>query len=140
MNRIDPTLQQQHGSVGCRPIMSGLQVIWRHSAVVRSNEDHALILRAIESNLSCKRKSDASLNAKLIRHYLKNDHPTAICNVLPWRVLFASPLGLGLSRDDIARVARMSIDAAFLRPRDGTRFQSRDTGRVTKQDGTPSNL
>ncbi|KAG1855960.1 hypothetical protein F4604DRAFT_1958598 [Suillus subluteus] len=109
--------------------MSGLQVIWRHSAVVRSNEDHALILRAIQFNLSFKRKSVTSLDADLIRYYVKNDHPIVICtdDTLPFRtsclglyslLLAQPPLGLGLSRDDVARVARMSMDTAFLRPRD----------------------
>ncbi|KAG2045622.1 hypothetical protein BDR06DRAFT_1051463 [Suillus hirtellus] len=71
----------------------------------------------------------ASLDAHHIRYYLKNVHPIAICtdDALPFRtsclgeysLLLAQPLlGLGLSRDDVARIARMSMDAAFLRPRD----------------------
>jgi hypothetical protein len=80
----------------------------------------------LSSNLLCK--SVASLDAHHIRYYLKNDHPIAICtdDTLPFRtsclgeyslLLAQPPLGLGLSRDDVAKVARMSMDASFLRPR-----------------------
>ncbi|KAG2052526.1 Metallo-dependent hydrolase [Suillus hirtellus] len=81
----------------------------------------------LSSNLLCK--TVASLDAHHIRYYLKNDHPIAICtdDALPFRtsclgeyslLLAQPPLGLGLSRDDVARIARMGMDAAFLRPRD----------------------
>ncbi|KAG2031346.1 hypothetical protein BDR03DRAFT_1016226 [Suillus americanus] len=81
----------------------------------------------LSSNLLCK--SVASLDAHHIHYYLKNDHPIVICtdDVLPFRtsclgeyslLLAQPPLGLGLSRDDVARIARMGMDAAFLRPRD----------------------
>ncbi|KAG1814312.1 uncharacterized protein BJ212DRAFT_1482058 [Suillus subaureus] len=74
-------------------------------------------------------KSVASLDAHHIHYYLKNDHPIVICtdDTLPFRtsclgeyslLLAQPPLGLGLSRDDVARIARMGMDAAFLRPRD----------------------
>jgi adenosine deaminase len=80
--------------------------------------------------------SVASLDAHHVHYYLKNDHPIVICtdDTLPFRtsclgeyslLLAQPPLGIGLSRDDVARIARMSMDAAFLRPRDRTRFQSR---------------
>ncbi|KAG2135138.1 Metallo-dependent hydrolase [Suillus clintonianus] len=79
----------------------------------------------LSSNLLCK--TVASLDAHHIRYYLKNDHPIVICtdDTLPFRtsclgeyamLLAQPPLGLGLSRDDVARVARMGMDAAFLRP------------------------
>ncbi|KAG1810467.1 Metallo-dependent hydrolase [Suillus plorans] len=81
----------------------------------------------LSSNLLCK--TVASLDAHHIRYYLKNDHPIVICtdDALPFRtsclgeyslLLAQPPLGLGLSRDDVARIARMGMDAAFLRPRD----------------------
>ncbi|KAG1813455.1 Metallo-dependent hydrolase [Suillus variegatus] len=81
----------------------------------------------LSSNLLCK--TVASLDAHHIRYYLKNDHPIAICtdDALPFRtsclgeyslLLAQPPLGLGLSRDDVARIAQMGMDAAFLRPRD----------------------
>ncbi|KAG2065864.1 Metallo-dependent hydrolase [Suillus decipiens] len=81
----------------------------------------------LSSNLLCK--SVASLDAHHVRYYLKNDHPIVICtdDALPFRtsclgeyslLLAQPPLGLGLSRDDVARVAQMGMDAAFLRPRD----------------------
>ncbi|KAG1723271.1 Metallo-dependent hydrolase [Suillus lakei] len=93
------------------------------------NNDHALTLRAIKPNLSFRCKTVASLDAHHIRYYLKNNHPIVICtdDTLPFRtsclgeyslLLAQPPLGLGLSRDDVARVARMGMDAAFLRPRD----------------------
>ncbi|KAG2358644.1 adenosine deaminase-like protein [Suillus spraguei] len=81
----------------------------------------------LSSNLLCK--SVASLDAHHIHYYLKNDHPIVICtdDTLPFRtsclgeyslLLAQPPLGLGLSRDDVARIARMGMDAAFFRPRD----------------------
>ncbi|KAG1892905.1 Metallo-dependent hydrolase [Suillus fuscotomentosus] len=81
----------------------------------------------LSSNLLCK--TVASLDAHHIRYYLKNNHPITICtdDALPFRtsclgeyslLLAQPPLGLGLSRDDVARIARMGMDAAFLRPRD----------------------
>ncbi|KAG1809763.1 Metallo-dependent hydrolase [Suillus plorans] len=74
-------------------------------------------------------KTAASLEAHHIHYYLKNDHPIVICtdDALPFRtsclgeyslLLAQPPLGLGLSRGDVARVARMGMDAAFLRPCD----------------------
>ncbi|KAG1829971.1 Metallo-dependent hydrolase [Suillus variegatus] len=74
-------------------------------------------------------KTAASLDAHHIHYYLKNDHPIVICtdDTLPFRtsclgeyslLLAQPPLGLGLSRGDVARVARMGLDAAFLRPCD----------------------
>ncbi|KAG2053922.1 Metallo-dependent hydrolase [Suillus hirtellus] len=74
-------------------------------------------------------KTAASLDAHHIHYYLKNDHPIVICtdDTLPFRtsclgeyslLLAQPPLGLGLSRGDVATVARMGLDAAFLRPCD----------------------
>ncbi|KIK38650.1 hypothetical protein CY34DRAFT_809129 [Suillus luteus UH-Slu-Lm8-n1] len=81
----------------------------------------------LSSNLLCK--TVASLDAHHIRYYLKNDHPIVICtdDALFFRtsclgeyslLLAQPPLGLGLSRDDVTRIARMGMDAAFLIPRD----------------------
>ncbi|KAG1764353.1 hypothetical protein EDD22DRAFT_457825 [Suillus occidentalis] len=81
----------------------------------------------LSSNLLCK--NVASLDAHHIRYYLKNDHPIPICtdDALPFRtsclgehslLLTQPPLGLGLSRDEAAKAARMDMDAAFSRPRD----------------------
>ncbi|KAG1789315.1 Metallo-dependent hydrolase [Suillus plorans] len=92
-----------------------------------SEEAKPCIEICLSSNLLCK--TVASLDAHHIRYYLKNDHPIAICtyDALPFRtsclgeyslLLAQPPLGLGLSRDDVARIARMGMDAAFLRPRD----------------------
>ncbi|KAG1760984.1 Metallo-dependent hydrolase [Suillus occidentalis] len=81
----------------------------------------------LSSNLLCK--TVASLDAHHIRYYLKNNHPVVICtdDALFFRtsclgeyslLLAQPPLGLGLSRDDVTRIARMGMDAAFLIPRD----------------------
>ncbi|KAG2338815.1 Metallo-dependent hydrolase [Suillus weaverae] len=81
----------------------------------------------LSSNLLTK--TVTSLDAHHIHYYLKNDHPIVICtdDTLPFRtsclgeyslLLAQPPLGLGLRRDDVARIARMGMDAAFLRPRD----------------------
>ncbi|KAG1768042.1 Metallo-dependent hydrolase [Suillus placidus] len=81
----------------------------------------------LSSNLLTK--TVTSLDAHHIHYYLKNDHPIVICtdDTLPFRtsclgeyslLLAQPPLGLGLGRDDVARIARMGMDAAFLRPRD----------------------
>ncbi|KAG2031075.1 hypothetical protein BDR03DRAFT_973485 [Suillus americanus] len=81
----------------------------------------------LSSNLLCK--TVASLDEHHIRYYLKNDHPIVICtdDALPFRtsclgeyslLLAQPPLGLGLNRDDVARIAQMGMDSAFLRPRD----------------------
>ncbi|OAX41410.1 Metallo-dependent hydrolase [Rhizopogon vinicolor AM-OR11-026] len=80
----------------------------------------------LSSNLLCK--SVLSLDAHHIHDYLKNDHPVVICtdDVLPFRtsclgeyalLLAQRPLGLGLDRKDVERLAKMGMDAAFLRPR-----------------------
>ncbi|KAG1758462.1 Metallo-dependent hydrolase [Suillus occidentalis] len=95
---------------------------------VRTNSQYKPCVEiCLSSNLLGK--NVASLDAHHIRYYLKNDHPIAICtdDALPFRtsclgeyslLLAQPPLGLGLSRDDVAKVARMGMDAAFLRPRD----------------------
>lgn len=95
---------------------------------VRANGQYKPCIEiCLSSNLLCK--TVASLDEHHIRYYLKNNHPIVICtdDTLPFRtsclgeyslLLAQPPLGLGLSRDDVARVARMGMDAAFLRPRD----------------------
>ncbi|KAH7907053.1 Metallo-dependent hydrolase [Hygrophoropsis aurantiaca] len=76
----------------------------------------------LTSNLLCKTVS--SLDTHHIRYYLKNDHPVAICtdDTLPFRtsliaeyalLLAERPLGLGLSRAEVARLAQMAMDARF---------------------------
>ncbi|KAK6969401.1 Metallo-dependent hydrolase [Favolaschia claudopus] len=76
----------------------------------------------LTSNLLCKTVS--SLDAHHIRYYLQNDHPIVICtdDTLPFRtslmgeyalLLAAPPLGLGLSQDEVKRVAEMGIGATF---------------------------
>jgi len=76
----------------------------------------------LSSNLLCK--TVPKLSAHHIGFYLENDHPLAVCtdDTLPFRtsltaeyalLLAPSPLGLGLSEEDVARIARSSFDAAF---------------------------
>lgn len=71
-------------------------------------------------------KSVTSLGSHHIQHYLKQNHPIAICtdDILPFRtsveeeyalLMAAPPLGLGLSEDEVGIVARMSLSNRFLR-------------------------
>ncbi|KAK1222657.1 hypothetical protein PQX77_014495 [Marasmius sp. AFHP31] len=78
----------------------------------------------LSSNLLCKTVS--SLDAHHIRFYLEHNHPIAICtdDVLPFRnslqaeyalLMAQPPLGLGLSENEVARIAQMSMDSTFSR-------------------------
>ncbi|KAF8446389.1 hypothetical protein L210DRAFT_3529908 [Boletus edulis BED1] len=60
-----------------------------------------------------------------IRHYLANNHPVVICtdDILPFRttllaeyalLLAKPPHGLGLSRDEVQKIAEMGMDARFM--------------------------
>ncbi|THU92303.1 adenosine deaminase-like protein [Dendrothele bispora CBS 962.96] len=99
-------------------------------ATFLNDEANAIVLQekiAIEiclsSNLLCKTVS--TLDAHHIRYYLKNDHPVAICtdDILPFRnsllgeyalLLAKAPYGLGLSEDEVARIAQMSMESRFV--------------------------
>ncbi|ETW87723.1 hypothetical protein HETIRDRAFT_122018 [Heterobasidion irregulare TC 32-1] len=76
----------------------------------------------LTSNLLCK--TVGTLEDHHIRYYLKNDHPIAICtdDILPFRtsmlgeyalLIAPKPLGLGLSEQEIERVAKMSMESRF---------------------------
>ncbi|KAK0198416.1 hypothetical protein F5146DRAFT_948909 [Armillaria mellea] len=76
----------------------------------------------LSSNLLCK--TVGSLDVHHIRDYLKYDHPIAICtdDILPFRnsmlgeyalLMASAPLGLGLSEDDVRRIAEMSMKCRF---------------------------
>ncbi|KAI0697149.1 hypothetical protein BC835DRAFT_1405734 [Cytidiella melzeri] len=76
----------------------------------------------LSSNLLCK--TVQSLDEHHIRHYLRCNHPIAICtdDTLPFRnsllgeyslLLAAPPLGLGLSQAEVERIARMSLESRF---------------------------
>ncbi|KAJ7615418.1 Metallo-dependent hydrolase [Roridomyces roridus] len=76
----------------------------------------------LSSNLLCKTVS--SLAEHHIRYYLRHDHPIAICtdDTLPFRtsllgeyalLLAAPPLGLGLSENEVRRIAAMGMNARF---------------------------
>lgn len=69
-------------------------------------------------------KTVQSLESHHIRYYLANDHPVAICtdDTLPFRttllgeyaqLLAKPPLGLGLRREQVRRIAAMSMEARF---------------------------
>jgi len=60
-----------------------------------------------------------------IRHYLANNHPIVICtdDILPFRttllaeyalLLAKAPHGLGLSRDEVRKIAEMCMTARFM--------------------------
>ncbi|KIY52855.1 Metallo-dependent hydrolase [Fistulina hepatica ATCC 64428] len=76
----------------------------------------------LSSNLLTKTVSQ--LDVHHILHYLECNHPIAICSddVLPFRtsltaeyalLLAAQPLGLGLSENDVRRIAQMSLECRF---------------------------
>ncbi|KAH7884124.1 Metallo-dependent hydrolase [Phlebopus sp. FC_14] len=76
----------------------------------------------LSSNLLCK--TVPSLDAHHIRYYLANNHPFCICtdDTLPFRtttlgeyalLLAAPPLGLGLSRVEVERIAKMGVETSF---------------------------
>ncbi|KAF8657966.1 hypothetical protein AX16_002127 [Volvariella volvacea WC 439] len=76
----------------------------------------------LSSNILCK--TATSLDAHHIRHYLKRNHPIAICtdDTLPFRtnltaeyalLLAPSPLGLGLSEEEVRRIGEMSFTHRF---------------------------
>ncbi|KAF8518477.1 Metallo-dependent hydrolase [Gautieria morchelliformis] len=76
----------------------------------------------LTSNLLCK--TVKTIDAHHIRYYLEHNHPIAICtdDILPFRnslvgeyalLMAAPPLGLGLSDDDIRKIAHMSFLSSF---------------------------
>ncbi|CAL1696826.1 unnamed protein product [Somion occarium] len=76
----------------------------------------------LSSNLLCK--TVPTLEDHHISHYLKHNHPIAICtdDTLPFRnsliseyalLLAAPPVGLGLREDDVERIARMGMECRF---------------------------
>ncbi|KAG1808039.1 uncharacterized protein BJ212DRAFT_1281237 [Suillus subaureus] len=122
------TTEDSLALLSCRPDRLGHATFLSDELKAFKSADYKPCMEiCLSSNLLCK--TVASLDAHHIRYYLKNDHPIVICtdDALPFRtsclgeyslLLAQPPLGLGLSRDDVARVARMGMDAAFLRPRD----------------------
>ncbi|KAI3611389.1 adenosine deaminase-like protein [Moniliophthora roreri] len=76
----------------------------------------------LSSNLLCKTVD--SLDAHHIRLYLEQNHPIAICtdDMLPFRnsllaeyalLLAQPPLGLGLTGDEVAKIAEMGVHSTF---------------------------
>ncbi|KAF9649082.1 Metallo-dependent hydrolase [Thelephora ganbajun] len=98
-------------------------------ATFLNDEAQGVVIRermAIEicltSNLLCKTVSD--LETHHIRYYLKKNHPVAICtdDILPFRtnllgeyamLLAPAPCGLGLSEDEVERIAAMGHGSRF---------------------------
>ncbi|KAG2125822.1 Metallo-dependent hydrolase [Suillus bovinus] len=120
------TTEDSLALLSCRPDRLG------HTTFL-SDELKALIrlIPCVEICLSSNilGKLVASLDTHHIHYYLKNNHPIVICtdDALPFRtsclgeyslLLAQPPLGLGLSRGDVTRIARMGMDAAFSRPCD----------------------
>ncbi|KAJ7060550.1 Metallo-dependent hydrolase [Mycena amicta] len=88
--------------------------------IVRENK--MCIEICLSSNILCK--TVPRLEDHHIRYYLQHDHPIAICtdDTLPFRttmdgeyalLLAGPPLGLGLSEDEVRRVAEMGMAARF---------------------------
>ncbi|KAJ7712364.1 Metallo-dependent hydrolase [Mycena metata] len=89
-------------------------------ALVRQNK--SCIEICLSSNLFCK--TVTKLEDHHIRYYLQHDHPITICtdDTLPFRnslvgeyalLLAKQPLGLGLSEDEVRRIAEMGMAARF---------------------------
>ncbi|KAG2099640.1 Metallo-dependent hydrolase [Suillus discolor] len=124
------TTEDSLALLSCRPDRLGHATFLSDElkAIARENRHcKPCIEICLSSNLLGR--TAASLDAHHIHYYLKNDHPIVICtdDTLPFRtsclgeyslLLAQPPLGLGLSKGEVARVARMGMDAAFLRPCD----------------------
>ncbi|KAJ4481039.1 adenosine deaminase-like protein [Lentinula aciculospora] len=78
----------------------------------------------LSSNIICK--TVPSLSSHHIGYYLERNHPIAVCtdDTLPFRtsltaeyalLLASPPLGLGLSQTEVEKIARNSLEVAFLR-------------------------
>ncbi|KAL4254947.1 Adenosine/adenine deaminase [Abortiporus biennis] len=76
----------------------------------------------LSSNLLCK--TVKSLDEHHIRHYLKHDHPVVVCtdDTLPFKnslvgeyalLMAPAPIGLGLSEQEVERIAKMGMDSRF---------------------------
>ncbi|KZV77440.1 adenosine deaminase-like protein [Peniophora sp. CONT] len=76
----------------------------------------------LTSNVLCK--TVAKLEDHHLHHYLRENHPVVICtdDTLPFRnsllgeyalLLAPKPIGLGLSKDEVARIAQMGMDSRF---------------------------
>jgi len=85
-------------------------------------KDNIVIEICLSSNLLCK--SVDNLDVHHIRYYLKHNHPIAICtdDTLVFRntlageyalLLAQPPLGLGLTDEEVAKVAAMSMAGRF---------------------------
>ncbi|KAJ7482973.1 Metallo-dependent hydrolase [Mycena galericulata] len=92
-------------------------------AFVRTNK--MCIELCLSSNILCK--TVPRLEDHHIRYYLQHDHPIAICtdDTLPFRtslegeyalLMAQPPLGLGLSEDEVRRIAEMGMSARFGAP------------------------
>ncbi|KAG6876533.1 hypothetical protein C0993_002422 [Termitomyces sp. T159_Od127] len=86
-------------------------------------EKNACIEICLSSNLLCK--TVPTLDAHHIRHYLKHEHPIAICtdDALPFRtsllgeyalLMAPQPFGLGLSEEEVRVVSKMSMNCRFV--------------------------
>ncbi|KAF5339442.1 hypothetical protein D9611_009797 [Ephemerocybe angulata] len=106
-----------------RPDRLGHATFLNQEAMQIVMKDNAPIEICLTSNLLCKTATD--LDNHHIQQYLKCNHPVAICtdDTLPFRtnllaeyaLLFAArPLGLGLSEDEVRRVAEMSMESRFV--------------------------
>ncbi|KAI0757458.1 Metallo-dependent hydrolase [Daedaleopsis nitida] len=84
--------------------------------------DEMCIEMCLSSNLLCK--TVPTLDAHHIRYYIGHNHPIAICtdDILPFRnsllgeyalLMAQPPLGLGLTEEEIQKIARMSMDCRF---------------------------
>ncbi|KAI6037921.1 Metallo-dependent hydrolase [Pisolithus marmoratus] len=97
-----------------------------HKALFFADRNGAVYKPCIEVCLSSNllAKTVQSLESHHVQYYLVNDHPVTICtdDTLPFRttllgeyaqLLAKPPLGLGLSREQVRRIAAMGMEARF---------------------------
>ncbi|KAI0063236.1 adenosine deaminase-like protein [Artomyces pyxidatus] len=117
-NSADETLQL----LACDPQRLGHATFLNEEAKQIVRERKICIEICLTSNLLCK--TVETLGDHHIRHYLRHNHPIAICtdDVLPFRnslmgeyalLMAPAPLGLGLSEVEIETVAKMGMDCRF---------------------------
>ncbi|KAA1468355.1 Metallo-dependent hydrolase [Dentipellis sp. KUC8613] len=108
--------------LACRPQRLGHATFLDAAAKAVVHSYEPCIELCLTSNLLCK--TVKTLEDHHIQYYLKHGHPIAICtdDVLPFRnsmlgeyalLMAPKPLGLGLSEQEIATVAKMSMEHRF---------------------------
>ncbi|EIN13161.1 Metallo-dependent hydrolase, partial [Punctularia strigosozonata HHB-11173 SS5] len=120
MNSADETLKL----LACGPSRLGHATFLNEEAKEIVRREKMCIEICLSSNLLCK--TARSIDEHHIQYYLEHNHPIAICtdDILPFRnsldaeyamLLAKPPFGLGLSEDQVKRVADMGMECRFRR-------------------------